>query len=76
MYFGVDPETWAHLDAFEGALYELAAVEVACQDRLCQTGVYVIAQSHLGHLSAEPWDAPRFRDAEALRAILISTEEP
>ncbi len=76
VYAGLDPETWARLDAFEGELYELAVVEVACQDRLCRAGVYAIAESHQGRLSAERWNAPRLLDADGLRAILISTEEP
>ncbi len=75
VYFGVDPETWARLDAFEGELYELAVVEVACQGGLCQAGAYAIAELHQRRLSAEPWD-PRFLDAGDLRAMLISTEEP
>lgn len=76
VYFDVDLEAWARLDAFEGGLYELAAVEVACRDHLFPAGVYAVAESQLGRLSAEPWDAPRFLDADDLRAILISTEEP
>lgn len=61
LYRQVPEDGWLRLDQFEGTNYARRAVRVqlASGDKV-EAEVYVVIESYLGQVSAEPWDYEQF----------------
>lgn len=60
LYTGIDAQSLAKLDAFEGELYERISVTVQVGDDEVMAAVYCIAPAHRSRLLPRPWQADEF----------------
>ena len=61
VFRGIDAETLARLDVFEGELYERLRVYVCAEgERLVRAWVYVVAERYRERVSDEPWSLDEF----------------
>lgn len=61
LYLGIDPPTWARLDAFEGELYRVETLDVECAAGPRSAAVYVVEPDQRHRLSDRPWNPEEFR---------------
>jgi gamma-glutamylcyclotransferase (GGCT)/AIG2-like uncharacterized protein YtfP len=64
LYRGVDPDSLAALDRFEGDLYVRCALPVLCAAGSAVAETYVVRPGRRGELSDEPWDRERFLERD------------
>lgn len=64
VYFDVRPVSLAHLDAYEGALYERRPVHVETGGASLSALTYVIAESFRDRVGVRAWSLQRFCDGQ------------
>ena len=64
LYCDVDEDALAHLDLFEGDLYERRTVRVATAGGDKTAFVYVVPAAQKSFLSTQPWDKEQFRQRD------------